>query len=164
MLVTMKSTHNPNMKTNSYRKHITVNGIRYMLTLVGGQKQYEVLNQNLATVARGCYIVMFNNVMQYHGKFSEGFDRRWYNLLKRSDTKVYRHNKAEAFLQHSNNSQFAVYVCSERMLVEKLKSKFGKLANMFNNAWLEEYTLRKIDFPFNKANNNKVLSKRLRND
>lgn len=164
MLVITRSIRNPNMKTNPYREHITVNGIKYMLTLVGSQKQYEVVNDKLATVARGCYIVIFNKAMQYHGKFSEGFDRRWYNRMKRSNTKVYRHDKAQAFLEQSNNSQFAVYVCSERMLVEKLKIKFGKLANMFNNAWLEEYTLRKIDFPFNKANNNKVLSKRLRND
>ena len=148
-------------KRSKYPKYKYVNGVRHELTLIGQDRNYKVVNKDLFNTEKGCYVVVFNSLRQYYGKFSEGFNRRWVNkLLRNNCVRVFRHFKALRFIKESITSDFAVYVAAEKKIISTFKKELGDHAKMLNHTWFEEYVLRTNKFPFNKHNNNKVISKR----
>lgn len=145
---------NPMKNKLTFPKSIPLDPFRLGLAFIGRKKSYDVVSKNLFHSEMGCYLVAYYKnkklTKTYFGKYSSTLRYRWVNLGQRKNcTAVGRHDKYEKLLADSDNGVIAVYAISERQICNKMKNK------LFNNAWFEEFILRKFRFKFNKIRQNK---------
>lgn len=158
MLATQNAIRRSNHMKNkqSFPKSISLDPFKLNLAFIGRSKSFNIVSDNLFHSEMGCYLVAYYKnkklIKSYFGKYSSTLRYRWVNLNQRKDcTTVGRHDKYEKLLADSDNGVIAIYAISERQICNKMKNK------LFNNAWFEEFVLRKFRFKFNKLRQNKKV-------
>lgn len=127
------------------QNQITIHNFTFTHTLTITKDQMICHCNETIKQKRGVYAVLYNDTVQYVGKYSNGILIRWK-----------QHFKKQILLNEAPNNEIQVYCLTEQQCKSQTPSMFHL---WINNAGIEQMILDNNKYPHNKALNKRKQTK-----